>query len=334
MVREPDILWWTTTSIPGHLDGLSISTPVGSGTEKHIHSYKESGTRSSTAILPSRRRPATDVTWRVISDIRATAVTHRPDGRGGRGLRRCFIGRQLDAVVPTSRHPRRDTTGGIRDGHQCTGRCFPRCYDATRDAGESSSATPGGRPAGCLYTTARDITTFGAWPVHRDHESIVADRPTTYGPAVATYRRSCLLVAGGRSPPYSSGRQPRRPCRASEPGRTPTLRGRPRGAHRQLRVCRRRRDRPDVTRNTSPSGGGNKSGPRRNRQFIIISFVAGHISKNCMCGCPVTQWLHRWRYPDIYFDIYIATGSIFTDFDHIIICILYQVLYVQIEHQD
>ena len=67
--------------------------------------------------------------------------------------------------------------------------------------------------------------------MYREHESIVADRPPTYGTAVATYRRSCLLVAGGRSPPYPSGRQQRRPCRAPEPGGTPTLRGRPRGAY-------------------------------------------------------------------------------------------------------
>ena len=38
--------------------------------------------------------------------------------------------------------------------------------------------------------------------MHRKHESAVINRPITNGPAVAKHRRSCLLLAGGRSPPY------------------------------------------------------------------------------------------------------------------------------------
>ena len=52
----------------------------------------------------------------------SVVTTYRPDASGGRRLRRCFIRRQSDAVVPTSRHPRCCTTGGIRHGHRYAGR--------------------------------------------------------------------------------------------------------------------------------------------------------------------------------------------------------------------
>ena len=58
-----------------------------------------------------------------------------------------MVGR-CGVVFPTSGHSRRDVTGGIRYGCQYAGRWFPRCHDETCDAGEPSSSTPGGRPAG------------------------------------------------------------------------------------------------------------------------------------------------------------------------------------------
>ena len=70
------------------------------------------------------------------------------------------------------------------------------------DTGESAFTTPGGRPPGCLYTTTCDVATGGARLMHRKHESAVINRPITNGPAVAKHHRSCLLLAGGRSPPY------------------------------------------------------------------------------------------------------------------------------------
>ena len=215
MVREPDILRWTTKGITGHLDGPSISTPVGPGAEECLCYHQESGARSFTKIFQRRCWPAPDAVWRVGGDVSPTTITYRPDASGGRRLRRCFIGRQPDAVVPTSRHPRCCTTGGIRHGDRYAGCWLPRRYDATYDTSESAFTTPGGRPPGCLYTTACDVATGGAWPVHRKHKSTITDRPITDGPAVATYRRRCLLMAGVRSPPYSGCRQQRHPSRAT-----------------------------------------------------------------------------------------------------------------------
>ena len=81
----------------------------------------------------------------------------------------------------------------------------------------------------------------------------------------------------------------------------------------------RRWDRSDVGKITSPSGGGDTSSPGWSRQLISISFMTGHINKNFMCGCPVTQWLHWWRYPDIYY--YICNHGI--KFLQILIILLY-----------
>ena len=207
VVREPGFLRRTVTGVPGVVDGLSVSTPVRSGAEEYLHHYNEPGVRSSTSLLPSRRRPVTTLVRRITGDLRRAKVTHHADASSGRRLRRHIVRGKFDAVISTSCYSGRNSTGGIRDGHQYAGRCFPRYHDETDNAGEPSSSTPGGRSARCLHTTTRDVQTVCARPMYRQRESPITDKSTTPGPAVPTLCRNHLLVAGDRSSSHTGGRQ-------------------------------------------------------------------------------------------------------------------------------
>ena len=60
-------------------------------------------------------------------------------------------------------------------GNRNAGRGFPRRYAQKSYTGESTSATPGGRPPGCFYTTTRDVATGGARFVHCKYKSAIAN---------------------------------------------------------------------------------------------------------------------------------------------------------------
>ena len=65
--------------------------------------------------------------------------------------------------------------------------------------------TPANRPLqhleagrlGGLHTTAREVATGGARPLHRQLQSSVSDRSPTYGPVITSHGRRNSLVAGG-----------------------------------------------------------------------------------------------------------------------------------------
>ena len=136
--------------------------------------------------------------------------------------------------------------------------------------------TPANRPlqhleAGHLgASTPQHVMSRPAVPDLCKYESAIANRPPADGSAVTTHCRGYLLMAGGRSPRYSSCRQQRRSGRAAELGGITVVRGRPRGTYRELCVCRRRQNHPDVGRTTSPSGGGggDQSSPGWGRHLI------------------------------------------------------------------